>query len=284
VTARLHAERLEGAAPAAATVLFTHGIFGSGGNWRSIARAVMARCPGWSALLVDLRLHGRSEAGAPPHTIDACAEDLAALLASERAAGRPVSVVVGHSFGGKVVLALRGRGEPLAQTWLLDSSPSAKPGAWESPDNDVRDVWESLAALDRVWSTRDDFIAAMRARGHSQPLAAWLAMNLVPTPASDGGGATGLRLRLELPAVRDLVLDYLARDLWPALTDPALAGDVHVVIATRATVVSADDRARLAALPPTARVHAHTVDAGHWLHLDAAPAVVDLLATNLPAS
>lgn len=278
MTAHLHADRLEGATPATATVLFTHGIFGSGGNWRTIARAVLQRCPGWSALLVDLRLHGRSEAGTPPHTVAACAEDLAALVDGERAAGRPpVRVAIGHSFGGKVVLALRGRGEALAQTWLLDSSPSARPGRWASPENDVREVWESLHALDRVWPKRDDFVAAMLARGHSPPLAAWLAMNLIP---ADGGG---LKLRLDLEAVRALVLDYLAVDLWSALTDPALAGDAHVVVAARAHVIDAADRARLATLPPTARVHTHTIDAGHWLHLDAGPTLVELIASNLPA-
>lgn len=275
--ARLHNERLEGATPGTATVLMTHGIFGAGGNWRSIARAVLGRCPGWSALLVDLRLHGRSEAGTPPHTIAACADDLAALLAEQAAAGRPVRAAVGHSFGGKVVVALRGRGADLAQTWMLDSSPSARPGAWESPDNEVRDVWDSLTALDRTWPKRDDFTAAMLARGHSPALAAWLAMNLAPAPTGDG-----LRLRLDLPAVRALVLDYLAVDLWPALTDPALAGEVHVVVATRSAVLGADDRARLAALPASARVHAHALDAGHWLHLDAPAALVDLLATHLP--
>jgi pimeloyl-ACP methyl ester carboxylesterase len=280
VTARLHADRIEGASPAAATVLFTHGIFGAGGNWRSIARAVLARCPGYRALLVDLRLHGRSEAGAPPHTLAACADDLAALLAGERAAGRPVRVAVGHSFGGKAVLALRARGADLAQTWMLDSTPSARPGAWDAADNDVREVWESLAALARGWPKRDDFVAAMQARGHGPTLAAWLAMNLVPAPGGDGG----LRLRLDLPAVRALVADYYAVDLWPALLDPALAGDVHVVIAARAATFSADDRARLAALPAAGRVHPHTVDAGHWLHLDAPTAVVDLLATHLPAA
>ncbi|HVV84637.1 MAG TPA: alpha/beta fold hydrolase, partial [Kofleriaceae bacterium] len=203
----------------------------------------------------------------------------AALLAEEAAAGRPVQAALGHSFGGKCVLALRGTGAALAQTWVLDASPSARPGAWpdawEGPDNEVRDVWASLVALDRPWPRRDDFVAAMQARGHTAALAQWLAMNLVP----DGGA---LRLRLDLPAIRELVLDYLRVDLWSALTDPALAGDVHVVVAARSNVIGADDRARLAALPPAARVHTHTLDAGHWLHLDAPGPLVDLLAAELP--
>lgn len=281
--ARLHHERISGGAAPTATLLLTHGMFGTGGNWRSIARAVLARRPDWSALLVDLRLHGRSEPGTPPHTVAACADDLAALIAQQASTGPPMRAVCGHSFGGKVVLALRAAGGAATvevdvdQTWVLDASPSARPGGWDAPDNQVRAVWDSLVLLDRSWARRDDLVTALGERGHAPALAAWLAMNLAPV-----AGVVGLRLRFDLPALRALVLDYLAVDLWPAVVDPTLAGEVHVVVATRATTVGADDRARLAALPPSARVHTHLVDAGHWLHLDAPAAVVELLATQLP--
>ena len=271
---RLHHERLEGPTPATATLLLTHGIFGAGGNWRSVARAVIGRRPEWSALLVDLRQHGRSDAGEPPHTVAACAADLAALIEADN--GPPVRAALGHSFGGKVVMALRGGGADLAQTWILDSTPSARPGAWDAEGNDVRDVWNHLVALDRVWARRDDFTAALRERGLSSPLAVWLAMSLTPT---DGD----LRLRFDLPAIRTLLLDYYATDLWPALTDPALAGDVQVVVAARSRALDEADRARLTALPPAARVHTHVLDTGHWLHLEATAALVDLIATHLPA-
>ena len=92
--ARLHHERL-GPADATRLVLFTHGIYGSGTNWRAIARQVVARAPGWAAVLVDLRLHGRSTAGEPPHTVAACVDDLAALCAALAAAGPPVVAAVG---------------------------------------------------------------------------------------------------------------------------------------------------------------------------------------------
>jgi len=270
----LHHEVVEGAR-ASATLLVTHGIYGTGGNWRSIARALVERRPTWRALLVDLRQHGRSDPGEPPHTIAACAEDLAGLCRSQAAAGAPVTVACGHSFGGKVVLALRAGGAALAQTWLLDSTPSARPGEWDAPGNPVRDAWNTFAALDRTWTHRDAFVEAAVTRGLARPLAAWMATNLGPSDE-------GLRLRLDLPALRDLALDYYARDLWPAVLDPALAGEVHVVVATRSTAVSAADRARLAALPPTGRVRTHKLDAGHWLHIEQPGAVVDLLATYLP--
>jgi pimeloyl-ACP methyl ester carboxylesterase len=75
VPARLYHERIaqSDAAPDRWLVL-THGIYGAGSNWRSIARKVNERRPEWGVVLVDLRQHGRSEPGPPPHTIAACAE------------------------------------------------------------------------------------------------------------------------------------------------------------------------------------------------------------------
>ena len=275
MTARLHHDVIAGEG-ARAFAMWTHGIYGSGGNWRTIARQVVARRPEWGVVLVDLRQHGRSEGGAPPHTVDACAEDLAALAAELEAAGRPITGALGHSFGGKVVLALRPRLRP-STTWVLDSTPSARGGEWDAPDNSVREVWESFGALDRAWPRREEFVAAMVGRGHAAALAHWAAMNLV---AGDDGA---YRLRLDLDAVRALLLDYYRVDLWSALEDAALPGEAHVVVAARASTVSAADRERLAALDAAGRVHAHTIDAGHWLHIEAPAAVVDLVAAGLPA-
>jgi pimeloyl-ACP methyl ester carboxylesterase len=75
-----------------------------------------------------------------------------------------------------------------------------------------------------------------------------------------------------------MLADYHATDVWDALEAPD--GDVEVVIAERSSVLSAADRGRLAASPP--HVHVHTIDAGHWLHIDAPAAVVDLFAARLP--
>jgi len=268
----LHHELVAGAA-ATAWALMTHGIYGSGANWRRVARAVVERRPGWGVALVDLRLHGRSGAGAPPHTVAACARDLAELAGELTAAGRPVRVALGHSFGGKVVLAAR-RELVLEQYWMLDASPGPRPGAWDAPGNTVRAAWQTLVDLDRTWARRDDFVAAAVAAGQPAPLMTWLAMNLEPA-------AGGLRLRLDLDGVRALLLDYYAADLWPVLTDPAAPGQVHVVVAERSTAIDAGERARLDGLDP-ARVRSHRVAADHWLHLDAPDAVIGLIAGGLP--
>jgi esterase len=217
-------------------------------------------------LLVDLRQHGRSEPGEPPHTIAACADDLRALFIELG----DVRAMAGHSFGGKVVLAARPLVD-MAQTWVLDASPSPRDPAADRSNTVVR-VLELMERSPQRWARRDDFVTAVVAEGHERGLARWLAMNLVPDPAGD------LVLRLDLAALRAMLADYYATDVWDALEAPD--GDVEVVIAERSTVLSAADRGRLAAAPP--HVHVHTVDAGHWLHIDAPAAVVELFAARLP--
>lgn len=274
--ARLHHERIaRGGTTPAAWLLLTHGIYGAGGNWRAIARKLNDRRPDWGVVLVDLRQHGRSEAGEPPHTLDAAAGDLRAL--ADQLGG--IEAMAGHSFGGKVVLAARALAPPgeaarrVRQTWMLDASPSARPGALDDRSNSVVAVLALMERLPRTWARREDFVAAVTAAGHAPSLAQWLAMNVVP---GDGGA---LALRLELAALRSMLADYFARDLWAEAFAPE-GGELEIVIADRSSTLDAADRERLAHAP--AHVHVHHVDAGHWLHIEAPDAVVALLADRLP--
>jgi pimeloyl-ACP methyl ester carboxylesterase len=287
VNAALHHELVAPATAPVAWALMTHGIFGSGGNWRSIARKLVERRPGWGAVLVDLRAHGRSEVGDPPHTLTAAAEDLRALDRVLAEQGRPVRAAIGHSFGGKVVLALRAltshgvstvRPIDLLQTWVLDASPSARPDALADGDNSVRRVLEILEQLPPQHATRDAFVDAVVGAGQTMALAQWLAMNLETS-------GSAFRLRLDLPVIRQLLDDYYQRDLWNAVEDPAMPGELHVVYAGRSTVLGHDDRERLAAhQQKTGLTSVHLIaDAGHWMHIDAPDAVVEVLAGELPS-
>ncbi len=274
--AQLYVETL-GAPDARAHVLFTHGIYGAGGNWRSIARAVVAAQPGYGAVLLDLRGHGRSPQGEPPHTLDACAADVDETLAALAQRGVAVTVACGHSFGGKVLMALRARRDDLAAAWILDSTPSTRPGAVDDPSNTVQAVLHALGALPPTLPRRDDFIAALVTAGQPPALASWLAMSVVPAA---GGGH---RLRLDVAQMAELLNDYYQRDMWAAILAPG-RGDVHMVVAARSPVLSPADRARLreaTAAWPHLQVH-ELADAGHWLHLDQPRAVAALIASRLP--
>jgi pimeloyl-ACP methyl ester carboxylesterase len=266
--ARLHHERIahSGSTPSR-WLLMTHGIFGSGANWRAIARKIHEARPEWGVILVDLRGHGRSEVGEPPHTLAACADDVRAL--ATQLGG--VDALAGHSFGGKVVLAARSL-VAVRQTWVLDSSPGARPDLGGDAAHSVARALSLLERLPRTWARRDDFVAAVVAEGHALPFAQWLAMNVVP----DASGRP--TLRLDPVQMRALLADYYAQDLWPALDDPA-RGEVEFVVADRASSVGPADQARLRAAP--SHVHVERVDAGHWLHIDAPAAVVELFARKL---
>jgi pimeloyl-ACP methyl ester carboxylesterase len=273
-----------GAAPQAWAIL-THGIFGSGGNWRTIARRLVERRPDWGAVLVDLRMHGRSQGMPPPHTLASAAADLAALVAWLGEGGREVRAVCGHSFGGKVALAHRPMAaETVAQTWMFDASPSARPGAMppaggrseakpagSDEGGTVVKVLGLLEALPPVLASREDFVARMTAASIWPGIAQWLALNLERR-------GEGFSLRLELPAIRALLVDYYSRDLW-ALAERG-PGVLHVVAAERDSALSADDVERLDHIRG---VREHRVpDAGHWVHVDAPDVVLGLLADELP--
>lgn len=276
MSARLHRELLgDTSAPC---VALAHGIFGAGTNWRGIARKVVDQRRDWCVALVDLRNHGRSESGVPPHTLAACAGDVAALFDELP----NLHVLAGHSFGGKVMLAARGLAPArLAQTWMFDASPSARPEAVRDPANTVTAVLALMERLPKRWARREEFVAAVVAEGHAAPLAQWLAMNVVPEGDGAGDGEAYV-LRLELGAVREMLLDYYARDLWSVALDPALPGTLELVIAERSNTVDEADRARLGSVPP--HLHVHGIGAGHWLHIEAPANVVELLVRGLPTS
>lgn len=301
--ARLHHELIAGETAPRGWLLITHGIYGSGGNWRSIARKLTRARPELGCVLVDLRNHGRSggaagaaeDAAPPPHDLAACADDVGELVDALAAAGQPVRAAAGHSFGGKVIAMLRHRRgehahvEEIQQWWMLDSSPSARPEAATEPGNQVRAVLEAMEALPPRFATRAAFEEALLAAGQPRALVQWLAQNLEPAAApaapdapdargSDSGAAAGFRLRLPLPAIREMLGHYYVTDLWDSLRDPG-GGEVHVVVATRSSTLSPADRAALRAAPPHLKMH--ELDAGHWLHIEAGDAVVALLAEHV---
>jgi esterase len=262
-------------------MLVLHGIYGSGANWRTFAGKLVERQPDWGLVLVDLRMHGRSQAAPPPHTVAAAAADLGLLTERLAGQGMPVRAVCGHSFGGKVALLYRASpaGRPLAHTWVLDASPSAFPAAMDATANTVVQVLRMLSALPPRFASRSAFVAHVTGQGFAPMLAQWLAMSLEPAP-----GDGGLVMRLEPAAMEALLRDFHALDAWPALASgPGIA---HVIIAGGSTAVSADDRRRLGAL--VASGAAVTVDelpgASHWLHIDALDGLLALVAGALAGS
>ena len=113
------------AAPDKLCVL-VHGILGAGMNLRTVARRLQQDHPDYWFLLPDLRGHGGSPAMGPPHGVAACARDIVEL---EDSLGVPAAIRIGHSFGGKVVLATKELSP--AATLVMDTIPG--PELYPSP-------------------------------------------------------------------------------------------------------------------------------------------------------
>lgn len=246
-----------------------HGILGRGRNWASVANALVAARPDWGVLLVDLREHGDSQGFPPPHDVGSATDDVARLLA--RGGAGAIRAVLGHSFGGKVALALAGRRPVgLEQAWIVDASPSA--GVRESES--LR-VLELLRAMPAAFATRDEAVTALESQGLATPIARWLASSLRPAGA-------GYRFPWDLDAVGALLSSYFETEVWDALESEA-GPEIEFLVASHDSALSAEDIARLRRLAAArARLHVETLDGGHWLHVDRPAEVVRLLAERLP--
>ncbi len=253
-----HTELTQGPRTPERWVVFLHGLLGRGGNWRSFGRRWVEKHPTWGAALVDLRLHGDSRTGfAPPHTVRAAADDVLALVP---ALPGPVEALVGHSLGGKVVLAIqRASGQRFPRAVVLDASPAARPDGLGSEQS--RDVLALLARLPRTYATRTDFVAAVEAGGQPRPIAQWLAMALQP-------GERGFVLPLDLPGLESLFRSVLSEDDWDVVDSVPPGHRLGFVVGGRSGVVEGAARERLAALAPIVTLE-EIPGAGHWLHVDA---------------
>lgn len=256
------------------SILFCHGILGSGGNFRTLAKQFVEARPSYAAVLVDLRRHGQSLDEAGSDTVAACAEDLERLAA---ALPLPVTAVVGHSFGGKVALAYAAREAPVAlrDLFVLDSTPGARP--LKHGSESTLDVLDALEKAPKIVASREAFVAALRGLGTSEMLARWLAMNLVRVADA---AEEQYRFRLDLRAIRRLLDDYFQCDLWPVVEQPPAGLSVHLVIGGRSSVFDAHDRERAerAVIDHPDRVDLVILpEAGHWIHVDDPQGVLNAL-------
>lgn len=248
-------------------LVLLHGIYGRGRNWQAVGRALVSSRPDAACWLVDLPHHGASGPGAHGDTVAGVAADVAAWASS--AAVRP-RVVLGHSYGGKVALALAGhyQMQPL-QVWVVDSTPEVK-----APSGSAWGMLHAVRALPDSFASREEAQAGLEARGYDRPVAQWMTTNLV----RDGDR---FRWHLDFDAMERLLRDFFATDLWSAIEHPAGRHDIHVLKATRSSVISpaALERLRAAEGP---RMHVHERDGGHWIHAERPDVVAALILEYLP--
>ena len=249
-------------------IYFLHGIYGAGRNWASVARQLVECRPEWGCVLVDLRLHGDSRGFEPPHTVQACGEDVAALLTSTSPAPY---VVLGHSFGGKVALRVAElEAVESRQVWVVDSSPAPT-----SPSGVAVEMLQAVRGLPLAFSARSEVVEGLQSRGFSGFVASWMATNLEKQ-------GDVYRWRFDLDSMEALLVDFFQLDLWGIVEGPPAGLELHFVKATASAVLGEEACRRLkAAGDRTGQVSVHHLEGGHWLNADNPGGLAKLLADEI---
>ncbi|MCY4286090.1 MAG: alpha/beta fold hydrolase [Thiotrichales bacterium] len=265
-----------------------HGLFGSGTNWRTIARGLASRL---ECHLVDQRNHGRS-----PHARGMAYPDLAedvlgyldrldrkfhhhpralASRSSEISGFDTARLdrvgLIGHSMGGKAAMTLALLA-PERVGWLVvaDIAPAPSP-------SDHRPILDALRGLAPAsLATRAAADAAL-ARSIPEPaLRQFLLRNLV-----HGDGDGGLRWRIDLDAIAEALPDLLG---FPSLTPgAAYPGPTLFLRGEHSEYLTASHEARIRTLFPCASIDT-IPGAGHWLHAEQPAAVTDRIARFIDES
>jgi pimeloyl-ACP methyl ester carboxylesterase len=231
-------------------LVLMHGLYGSSGNWRRIAKALSDT---WRVVSVDLRNHGASP-WAPTMSYAEMAGDVAALidrlgLAVDGAA----PAVLGHSMGGKVAMTLAlTDAAHVGRLIVVDIAPVTYGDRFSSYNEAMR----GIAALQAT--TRDEIRRALLQTVPDDRTVGFLMTNLVRH-----GEQFDWRINLAALATAMSGISAFPEELLAHRYD----GPVTVIDGERSTYIADDDRARFLAL--FSRVRFETIaDAGHWLHAD----------------
>jgi len=259
--------------PASRAIVMLHGIYGRGRNWQAIARGIISARPDYACWLVDLPYHGESPPARHGDSVDGLARDLHDWLTDT---GLVPDVVLGHSYGGKVALALAANSALStpnsalsSDVWVIDSTPEVK-----APSGSAWDMLRLVRHLPSRFGTRDDAVTAIVSGGFTLGVAQWMATNL----ARDDGQFVW---RLDFDRMERLLQDFFRTDLWPIVEDTARPHVLHFLKATRSSAMSDEALARIRALGHP-RVHLHEREGGHWIHAESPDVVTALLVEHLP--
>jgi pimeloyl-ACP methyl ester carboxylesterase len=285
------------ATPKLAVVL--HGLLGVGRNLRSFTQLQLQTKPAlsenappnnsqWTAALLDLPNHGRSPASSPPHSLEDAARHVIETIENSWN-GDEISLLIGHSLGGKVALEVvrqlaeggssRGLGPP-RQVWTLDSTPFELSTSARGPREataGVRRVLETVGDIPIPIPSRDWLYEYLNKRGFSRMLQQWLGSNL---KLEKDGGYTW---QFNLDGARAMYSDYLTADCSSVLSSPPAGTEVHVVIAggNPKWDDAAMKRIETAVTRSGRATKAHVVpNVGHWLHSEQPRELAKLMAPH----
>ena len=237
--------RTSGDGPA---VIFLHGLYGSGSNWRAVSRPLEGD---YRVLLPDLRNHGQS-----PHAADmdyrVMADDVVALMDAE---GIDAGRLVGHSMGGKVAMALTlGHPQRVHSALVVDIAPVAYDHSAEHGR-----LIAAMQALDTQGLRNREEADAQLAAAVPHPM----VRQFLLTNLQRQQGAWGWRIPLAILADQLSVIQD-----WP-LREPAPRSTPMVFLHGGASDY-VDRRGRAAINHQFPQATIESIDGvGHWVHAEA---------------
>jgi pimeloyl-ACP methyl ester carboxylesterase len=232
-------------------VVLLHGFLGSSRNLSMIVRAWQERSSEHRFLSLDLPGHGRS----PPLPADGDLDHMAdQVWRAMRARDCEEALVVGHSLGARVGLAMVRRQHPLRRLAMLDMTPGPL------GPTETQSVLDVLLQAPARAASREAMLQHLSALPPA--LADWLSMNLERTP-------NGVQWRFDRDALVRFHLQHIEEDLWD--TAAVAADRIHVLVGGRSSYVPVPDATRMGELG----IDVQRLDqAGHFVHVDALEPVV----------
>ncbi|XP_057516849.1 uncharacterized protein LOC130798027 isoform X1 [Amaranthus tricolor] len=273
--------------PEPPTAVLVHGILGCRKNWGSFARRLAKSFPMWQFLLVDLRCHGESASVKKglPHTVAAAARDVLNLVAQLRIVPR---VLVGHSFGGKVVLSMvEQAAKPLARpvrVWVLDATPGkVRPGG--HGEDHPAELISFLKRMPEKVPSKQYVMDALEQEGFSKDVAQWVATNL--QRSSSVNSELSFSWAFDLEGIAEMYHSFEETNLWKVVEDVPQGVHVNFLKAERSLHRWAlEDIQRIHAAEEVAAdegagVQMHVLeDAGHWVQADNPDGLFKILSSS----
>lgn len=238
--------------PANPPLVILHGLFGSGRNWTSVAKALSAD---WYVRTVDLPNHGRSAWVEEPLTYPLLAQAVIGFLDEQ---GLENPVVLGHSMGGKTAMTLALTvPERVGALAIVDIAPVV----YNSEDREHADYIDAMQGVDTTrYTRRAEVEAALMDKIGNESIRKFLMQNLVTDEATGG-----LRWQINLDGLK-ASLPFLM-DFPAGQTAPPYRGSSHFIVGGASNYVRAKSEPEIARLFPRALID-RLPGAGHWPHAE----------------
>jgi len=283
------------------TVLFLHGLLGNGKNLRSPAKKLTLSHPNISALVLDIRGHGKSNQpittslksarqspitpSSSPHTIQSCSEDIIETVQALNLTGTDHSPigVVGHSLGGRCALQYshclitqqHNAVHPPAHTWLLDTVPGK---AHES----VAQVVKAISSVPIPVKDKKELVRTLtQESGLDLSIASWMTTNLKPTSNNDG-----FEFIFDLDVAQSILYDFPKQDFFSMVEECLVStkgeNKLHLIMAGKNSAWTVNIVAQLQSMN-SAMIDGSMLEmttlpkAGHWVHVDDLEGLMEII-------